>query len=395
MTLSATQLYEQPIYDTSVFKSTTAGILAKMPLIIQQGGTYSGKTYNVILALITYLKQTNERLTVSIVSCTFPHLKRGAVRDFQDIASKVGGVTSWNKSDYIATVGDSIIEFFSADNDGKVRGGKRDILFINEANLINYERYRQLSMRTRRTTIIDYNPVSEFWLHSQVFPGIKNNEYLFKLSTYKDNPTTPEKVIKDVESLKLTNPTLYNVYALGKTGTVEGLIFKDITLVDELPEYLKKKAYGMDFGFTNDPTTIIQIGFSGDNLYLHEILYETNLTNQDVGNRLAELGFSKRLDEICADSAEPKSIEELRRMGWNIWPCEKREIIFGIDLMLRYKIHITKSSLNLLKEFRNYSWRKTPDGKSVNVPIDSFNHGIDAARYAVLFKMRSGLPKLL
>lgn len=395
MTSQATQLYDLPVYDTTVFKSTTAGILANVPLIIQQGGTYSGKTYNIILALVTYLKQTKERLTVSIVSCTFPHLKRGAIRDSQDILTKVGGLKSWNKSDFIAEVGNSIIEFFSADNDGKVRGGKRDILFINEANLINYERYRQLSMRTRRTTIIDYNPVSEFWLHSQVLPGISRNQYLFKLSTYKDNPTTPEKVIKDVESLKLTNPTLYDVYALGRTGTVEGLIFKNISLVDEMPDYLKKKAFGMDFGFTNDPTALIQIGFEGDNLYLHEVLYETNLTNQDISKKLAELNFSKRLDEIVADSAEPKSIEELRRLGWNIWPCEKREIVYGIDLMLRYKIHITKSSLNLIKEFRNYSWKKTPDGRSVNVPADTFNHGIDAARYAVLFKMRPGLPKLL
>jgi len=395
MTYAAIPLSDTlPVFDTVVFRSTTAGLNKGRPLIVQQGGTSSGKTYSILLALIAYLKQ-HTGLTVSVVSCTFPHLKRGAIRDFANIIEQVGGLTDWNKTDCIGHINGNVIEFFSADNDGKVRGGKRDILFINEANLINYERYRQLSIRTGKTTIIDFNPVSEFWFHSDVYPAVSAGEMVFRRTTYRDNPRVPEKIIKEIEALKITNEQLYRVYGLGLTGNVTGLVFPSFALVDNFPPDAKKQCYGLDFGFTNDPTAVIRIGFLSGNLYMDEVVYDYGLTNPDISERLKQAGLTKR-DEIIADAAEPKSIEELRRMGWNVRPGTKREINYGIDIMKRFPLCVTKNSLNFAKELRNYSWKVDSAGKSLNVPIDAFNHGVDSARYAVIEKSDpGGLPRML
>lgn len=380
-------------FDTVVYRSTIVGLEDRYSLIVQQGGTSSGKTFSILLAIACYLKE-NTGLICSVVSCTFPHLKRGAVRDFLNIMDQVGGLQEWNKSDLSGKINGNIIEFFSADNDGKVRGSKRDLLFVNEANLINYERYRQLSIRTSTTTIIDYNPTSEFWFHSDVLPALDTQDYVYKRTTYKDNPAVSDKIAKDIESLKYTNENLYRVYALGLTGSNTGLIFPNFTLVDDFPRDAKKQGYGLDFGFTNDPTSLVRIGFQGDNLFLDEVIYETNLTNPDISEKLKSLGINRK-DEIVADSAEPKSVEELRRMGWNIRGANKREIVFGIDVMKRYKLCVTKRSLHLQKELRNYAWKVDANGKSLNIPIDGFNHALDAARYITLFKLSGGLPSMI
>jgi len=395
MTSAAIQLNDTlPVFDTVVFRSTTAGLTKRKPLIVQQGGTSSGKTYSILLALISYLKQ-HTGLTVSVVSCTFPHLKRGAIRDFANIIDQVGGLADWNKTDCIGHINGNTIEFFSADNDGKVRGGKRDILFINEANLINYERYRQLSIRTGKTTIIDFNPVSEFWFHTDVYPTVTPEEMVFRRTTYRDNPRVPEKITREIEALKITNEQLYRVYGLGLTGNVTGLVFPNFVLVDQFPKDAKKQAVGLDFGFTNDPTAAVRIGFLHGELYLQELIYETGLTNPDISQRMKQVGIGAK-EEIFADSAEPKSIEELRRMGWNIRGTVKREINFGIDLMKRYRINVTKDSLNLAKELRNYSWKIDSNGKTMNVPIDAFNHGLDGCRYACIEKSTgTNLPRML
>lgn len=383
-----------PIFDTVVFRSTMAGLIAGKPLIVHQGGTSSGKTYSIILALAMYMKQ-NPGVICSVVSCTYPHLKRGAMRDFLGIMDKVGGLSKWNQSDCVGHINGGIMEFFSADNDGKVRGGKRDILFINEANLINYERYRQLSIRTGKTVIIDFNPVSEFWFHTYVLPTIQANDILFKRTTYHHNPRASEKIIREIESLKDIDEQLYLVYGLGKTGSITGLVFPSFEVVDEFPKDAKKQAIGLDFGFTNDPTAIIRIGFLHGDLYLQELVYDTNLTNPDISQRLKQLNVGYK-EEIYADSAEPKSIEELRRMGWNIRGAAKRDVNFGLDIMRRYKLKVTKDSLNLAKELRNYVWKEGANGKKLNTPIDAFNHGIDAARYACIEKNTAArLPKMI
>lgn len=377
-----------PIFDTVVFRSTTAGLLTGKPLIVQQGGTSSGKTYSIILALVMHM-QRKPGLRCSVVSCTLPHLKRGAIRDFFSITSMIGGLEKWNQTDCVGAIKGGLIEFFSADNDGKLRGGKRDILFVNEANLISYEKYWQLSIRTGKTVIIDFNPVANFWFHTEVLPDA--SDILFKITTYRDNPRVPEKIVREIEALKNKDSNFYRVYGLGKTGNITGLVFPEFTLVDDFPAEAKKKAIGLDFGFTNDPTAAVQIGFLHGDLYLHELIYETGLTNLDISERLKQACITKR-DEIYADSAEPKSIEELRRMGWNIRGASKRDINFGIDLLRRYSLKVTKDSLNLAKELRNYSWKTDATGKRLNVPIDAFNHAIDSARYACIEKI--ALPKL-
>lgn len=394
MTSEAIPLSNVPVFDNPIFRSTMASLIEGIPIVVQQGGTSSGKTYSVILALVTYLKQ-NTGLVCSIVSCSFPHLRRGAIRDFANITAVMGGVQKYNHSDGVAIINGNILEFFSADNDDKVRGGKRDILFINEANLINYERYRQLSIRTSRTVIIDYNPVAEFWLHSDVLPAIDSKDLVFKRTTYRDNPCVPDKIVREIEALKITNERLYRIYGLGMTGNIKGVIFPSFTLVDDFPKDCKKQAIGLDFGFTNDPTAVVKIGFLHGKLYMDEILYETGLTNPDIGQRLAQNGVGKK-EEIYADAAEPKSIEELSRLGWNIFPGQKKEIKYGLDLMHRYELCITKKSLNVIKEFRNYSWKVDNNDKPMNVPIDVFNHAIDAIRYAVIQKLEPpNLPRML
>lgn len=380
-------------FDTKVFRSTMAGLLKGVPVIVHQGGTYSGKTFNILSALHQYLEVENpdSRLLASVVSCTMPHLKRGALRDWEYICSYLGGLETWNKTDHIFKIGSSKVEFFSADDDGKVRGGKRDVLFVNEGNLINFERYRQLAIRTRATVIIDYNPVSEFWCHEHVLkqPGV-----LFKRSTYLDNPTTPDKVRRDIERLKDIDEQLYRVYALGLTGSVQGLIFTNTGLVDSFPQDAKKQCYGLDFGFTNDPTALVRFGELHGELWGEELIYETGLTNQDISAKLKALGI-KRTDEIFAESAEPKSIEELRREKWNVKPAKKGQdsVRHGIDVLKQYKINITKASTNFDKERRNYRWKTDKDGNSLNIPIDLFNHCWDAFRYAATMKLAGGLLK--
>lgn len=377
------------IFDTKVFRSTMAGLIAGVPVIVQQGGTYSGKTFNILAALHQYVTIESEKpVEVSIVSCTVPHLKRGALRDFSNICMHLGGIETWRKSDNVFEMGKrpGFIEFFSADDDGKVRGGKRDILFVNEGNLINHERYRQLALRTRRTVIIDYNPVAEYWCHEHV---LNRSDVLFKRSTYKDNPATPQKVIDDIERLKGIDEQLYRVYALGLTGRIKGLIFDKVELTDVFPAECKKQCYGLDFGFSNDPTAIVRFGELHGEIYTDEILYETGLTNQDISKRMKAAGLSRN-DEIFADSAEPKSIEELRREGWNIRPTQKGpdSIRYGINLLKQYKINITKRSTNMDKERRNYRWKKDRDGKTLGVPVDAFNHALDALRYAATKKLK-------
>lgn len=378
------------IFDTKVFRSTIAGLIRKMPVIVHQGGTYSGKTFSILAAIHQYLdvEREGERLVTSVVSCTMPHLKRGALRDFQEITQHLGGFGSWQKSDNIFRIGGGIIEFFSADDDGKVRGGKRDILFVNEGNLINYERYRQLAMRTRQTVIIDYNPVAEFWCHEHI---LKRQDILFKRSTYLDNPATPKKVIDDIERLKDIDPELYRIYALGLTGNIQGLIYSNFELVNEFPAECKRVCYGLDFGFSNDPTALVKFGYLHGEIFAEELIYETGLTNQDIARKFRELNIYQGA-EIFADSAEPKSIEEIRREGFNIRPAQKGpdSIRHGINLIKQHKVNLTKSSTNMDKERRNYRWKEDRDGNATDKPIDAFNHGLDALRYAATMKLRPG-----
>lgn len=367
--------------NTKVFRSTTLALTDKIPYLIQQGGTSSGKTFNILLALFEYCLMNEQALIVSIVAETFPVLKKGAIRDFDTILAMVHYDGGKNKSEYTYKIGKSTFEFFAVDNAGKAKSGKRDILFINECNHVDYEIVYQLALRTRQTVIYDYNPSAEFWLHTEFLPKKQPGEYLFKVTTYKDNPALEEKIVRDIEALP---PDLYRIYGEGKLGQISGLIFDNFDIVDQWPDNAKNTTYGLDFGFSRDPTAMVKVALYDNCVYVQELMYETGLTTDDIDNIMTELGVSKSVT-IHADSSEPRLIHELYNKGWYIKGVTKGadSVRAGINKLKRFKICITRDSTNLIKEFRNYKW-KEKDGKSIGVPIDMWNHGVDALRYATI-----------
>ena len=286
-------------------------------------------------------------------------------------------------------------EFFPADDASRIHGARRNILFLNEIQNIKFDVADQLKIRTDETTIWDYNPTHLFWVDEKIIPYKDIFDYAFIQSSFMDNPYLPDESWNDIlrrKKLAATGDTYWinwwNVYGEGLPGQLEGAIFNNWVMVDEVPEDCKWFTWGLDFGYTNDPSTLIKVGLKGDELYCKEIFYQTGLTNQDIANRMHQLQ-----GEIIADSAEPKSIEEIHRMGFNIKGATKGadSIKNGIDIMKRYNIKITKGSINLIKEFRNYQWQTDKNGKALNEPIDEYNHGIDAVRYVCLNKI--GTPK--
>lgn len=357
-----------------------------------QGGTSAGKTYGVLPILIDIA--TKRPLTeISIVAESIPHLKRGAMKDFKKIMKQTNRWidSRWNATDFKYTFGNGAqIEFFSADNDSKLRGARRDYLYMNECNNMTFHAYTELASRTKLGVYLDWNPVNEFWFHTE----LKNdNDVDFLTVNYLDNEACPESALNFILKAKEKSATStywnnwYNVYGLGLLGKLEGVVFDNWEQVDMIPTDAKFLSYGMDFGFTNDPTTLVGIYQQGDNIYLKELIYQTGLTNRDINDKLKFHEIERK--EIFADSAEPKSIDELYRMGWNIKPATKGpgSVNIGIDMMKRYQLHVTKDSINMIKEFRNYKWQEDKNGNILNVPVDMFNHTIDAIRYGLYDKL--------
>jgi phage terminase large subunit len=355
-------------------------------IIIEQGGTRSGKTYNILMWIIFDYCAKNKGKIITICRKTYPALRATAMRDFFEILkeNELYDESLHNKSSSEFKFKGNTIEFISLDKPTKIRGRKRDLLYINEANEITFEDWQQLIFRTTGRIIIDYNPSDEFHF---IYDKIKPREDVdFFVTTYKNNPFLSEDIIKEIERLKEIDPNYWKVYGLGEVGASQSIIFRVNDCAD-IPETATFLSYGMDFGFTNDPTTLVEIWKQGDDLFLKELLFKTGLTNRDIDSHLRLLGVERK--EIFADSAEPKSIEELYRMGWNIKPATKGQgsINIGIDMMKRYKIHITRDSLNMLKEFKNYKWAEDKNGVVLNTPVDMFNHTIDAVRYGLYDKL--------
>lgn len=374
---------------TSVFGKNISAFNNGKRYIINQGGTSSSKTYSILqLLILIALKKNN--LMISIVSESLPHLKRGAMRDFQNILTSMNlyNDAMHNKSNNEFTIGNSKVEFFSADSSSKLRGARRDILYINEANNIDKNSFDELSIRTKQTTFLDYNPVSEFWVHQHLLNNTSIDIEFIK-STFRDNDFLDINIVKDIERRKETDYEWYKVYGLGEIGNLEGVIFNNYNIVKELPES-PKRILGCDFGFTNDPTTIVDIRYSDGEIYIDELLYQTDLTNNQIAKFITSDIDLKSVIMIC-DSAEPKSIAELQMFGVKCLPADKGadSIRNGIDLMKQYKINITERSVNLIKEIRNYRWKTDKTGKSLNVPIDIWNHCIDASRYGCTYLLGS------
>lgn len=360
---------------------------ATQRIVVNQGGTSSTKTWSIQQLL--YLLAARNTLLISIVSESMPHLRRGAMRDFFKmlLEDSLYDEQSHNKTNNTYKIKKSTIEFFSVDSQDKVRGARRDILFMNECNNISYDTYSQLEVRTKERIYLDYNPVSEFWVHEKLLP-LDNVKFI--KSTYLDAlEVLPDGIVKSIESRKETDPNWWRVYGLGEVGTLEGIIYKNYKIVDNFPDDVKWMCYGLDFGYTNDPTVLLKIAMKEDEIYIDELIYETGLTNQDIVLKQRQLEIGRR-DEIYADSAEPKSIEEIYREKFNIKPCKKGKdsVNQGIDVVKRHKINITKRSINTIKEIRNYSWQKDKEGKFINKPIDHTNHAMSALRYGVSMKLK-------
>lgn len=381
---------------TSVFR---ANAKFKRRFVVNPGGTGSSKTWSILQIL--YLLATRiDGLHISIVSENLPHLKRGAMRDFFKMLKAEGlyNVRYHNKSDHIYTIGTSIIEFFGADDDSKLRGARRDILFINECNNISYEAYLELEIRTNLRIYLDYNPVQEFWIHDKVIP-LPETDYIE--STYLDNEYLNPNIVKSIESKEFTDPNWWNVYGLGKVGSLDGVIITNWAMCDEFPHFedCKWVAYGQDFGFTNDPSVLVRVALSRGELWAEELMYETNLTNPDISDLYPNYGLGP-IDEIICDS-DPKDVKELRNLGWNtravkkVTGGESGSIVYGLKIIKQYKLNIVKSSVNGIKEVRNYQWKKDPHntGKFLNVPIDLWNHFMDALRYVCMEKIGRGTIK--
>ena len=349
-----------------------------------QGGTRSSKTYSLCqLFIVKALNETGKVFT--ICRKTLPALKGTAYRDIINLLKELDLYSEeyHNKSELSYSLNGNLIEFISVDQPQKIRGRKRDYLWLNEANEFTYEDYQQLILRTTDKIYLDYNPSDPYsWIYEKV---ITRDDCTFFKSTYKANPFLDKDTIAEIERLKDLDPDYWQVYGLGEIGSVQTMIFRKFELVDEVQGRLV--GYGLDFGFTNSPSALVAVYISDDNLYIKEMLYEKRLTNTDLANKLREFKIDRQ-SEIVADSAEPKSIEEVYRSGFNIKPAKKGAgIHLGIDIMRRYKLHITKDSLNAIKEFRSYKWATDKNGDVLNTPVKVNDHLIDATRYLCLNKL--------
>jgi phage terminase large subunit len=361
----------------------------KSKIVVNQGSSRSGKTYS-ILQLLIFVKAYEETDNVfTICRKTLTALKATAMRDFFDIlkSNEMYSESNHNKSENLYRLNGNLFEFVGLDQPQKKRGAKRDYLFINEANELTLEDWVQLSIRTTKQIYLDYNPsMEEHWIYEFVLP---REDCTFIKSTYKDNEAflDPEQV-KEIENLIRIDINYWKIYGLGEMAQVRGSIYSNWQIVEQFPVDCTMVFYGLDFGYTNDPTAFVKIGMKEGELFLQELIYETNLTNQEIGERFFELGI-KRTDEIFADSAEPKSIYEIYKMGFNIKPTIKGpdSILNGIDIVKRYRLNVTQNSTNLQRELKHYKWREDLNGKSMNIPIDKFNDLCDATRYGIIMKL--------
>ena len=357
----------------------------KSKIQVHQGGTRSGKTYSILTALIE-LCHKNSGLVITICRKTFPALRATAMRDFFEILNKeeIYNPDLHNKSDATYQLWGNMVEFISIDQPQKVRGRKRDVLFINEANEINLEDWRQLLLRTTGRVLIDYNPSDEFhWIYDEVIP---REDAEFFRTTYKDNPFLPESVVMEIERFKTADENFWKVYGLGERGTAQSTIFTHWTEINQIPNEYKLLTTGIDFGYTNDPTAIVRVYTDGHGFAVDELCYATRLTNSDIAKVLRD-NEVHRSDVVICDSAEPKSIDEIHAHGFNTHGARKGKdsVKNGIQFLHSRPLLITARSVNLIRELRNYKWKEDKNGKQLNEPVDNFNHAIDAMRYAITF----------
>jgi phage terminase large subunit len=368
------------IKTTIVFEHIQKAIGDEKRIVVAQGGSRSGKTFNLLIWWIQKLLQ-EENKTLSLVRKTLPSLKNSILKDLVEVLElfELYDPRKWHKQEgYYELPNGSIINWFSADEPQKLRGAKRDYLYCNEANELDLEDWRQLIMRTESIVTLDLNP-SE--INCWVYDLEKRDDCYYFITTWRDNPFLPQTLIEEIERLKETDENYYRIYSLGERGIPTTLVFNRWTVVDNIPGDAKLLGRGSDFGY-NDATTLIEVWQRNDELYFKELLYVKGLTMTDIIYNMNQLGFEKT-DSIWCDSALPQNIEELRRARFNAKPVEKKSILHGIDLMKRNKLFITSSSKNMLNEFGSYKWKVDKNGLLLDVPEDKNNHAIDAIRYVL------------
>lgn len=379
---------------------------SKKRIVVNQGGTRSGKTYSILQVLIEWcVKNPKAGLTIDVVRKTFPSLRATSMKDFMTILSTEGiySESNHNKSEYTYDLFGNTWSFYSIDNAQKVRGRTRDIAFLNEVNELKWDDWVQMNVRTRFKMICDFNP-SEYqhFIYDRVIPDEDSDLFV---TTYLDNPFLSDLQIKEIEKLKYIDPEYWKVYGLGQRGVPREIVytFKTFTgeyyeaMIEGKAEGMKKLGYGIDFGYTNDPTAVVEVWKQstkeGDSIYLKLIIYRTGASMNDLANEMKSKGIS-RSDVLVADSAEPRGISDLRRMGFQVVPTKKGKdsIVNGIDTVKRYQLYAHEADVDLHKEFNNYKWLKDNNDQPINKPIDAFNHAMDAMRYAVthLTKVRTG-----
>lgn len=352
-----------------------------------QGGTSASKTISIIQLLIDKCQRDTEPRLSSITSESMPHLKRGAIRDFKDImmSHHYWNENRWNASDFVYTFETGTpLEFFSLDMPHKVRGPRRKRLFINEANNIPYETFDQLEVRTEHEIWLDWNPVAEFWWHDiegNGGKGVRDRVDADELIlTYKDNEGLPQSIVRSIETHK-DDENWWRVYGMGLLGEAQGRIYTGWEIIDDVPPEARLERRGLDFGYSNDPAAIVDVYWWNGGYILDEITYQTGLKN----NELAKIIQGHAETVVIADSAEPKSIDEIAGYGISIIPAFKGKdsVKYGIQFLQQQKIRITKRSVNGIKEYRKYFWMTDKNGKYINTPVDIWNHFLDAARYAI------------
>jgi len=370
------------------------------------GGTSAGKTFG-ILPLLIDLAAKEAGLSISVVSESIPHLKKGAIKDFKNImtATRRWVDGRYNKTDRVYSFANgSYIEFFSADSEGRVRGPRRNILYINEANNISFDTYYQLAIRTDREIWLDYNPSNEFWTDTE----LGDDEDAVKLIlTYKDNEALAPSIVKEIEKNRvkaffdesLEGEALFSeanikssywanwwkVYGLGLTGSLMGVIFQNWKQIDGIPVDARLLGYGQDFGFTADPAATIAVYSYGEKIIAHELIYQRGLLNTDLVKQYKATGVKPGL-KIWADKAEPKSIKEIRRTGTKIIGAIKGpdSIKYGIAKVKEYEVYVTADSKNLINEKQSYKYKEDKlTGDFISIPEDKYNHLMDAERYAL------------
>jgi len=368
-----------------MYKRTTATnkVLAlKKRIKIVQGGTSASKTYSILAVLIDKALR-KDGLEISIVAESIPHLRRGALKDFVKILQWTNRFYDQQLNKSLLTYhfkNGSVIEFFSADDASKLRGARRDILYINECNNVTFESYNELSIRTKQEVYLDFNPANEFWVHKELKDEPDTD---FIILTYKDNEALDESIVTQIEKNRDKAATSsywanwWRVYGLGQVGSLEGVVFNNWKEIDTIPKEAKLIGIGLDFGYTNDPTAAIEIYNYNGTRIVNELVYRTGMVNSDIAKILPSAVI------IYADSSEPKSIEEIRRQGKTIKGVTKGadSINYGIDVMQRQDYLVTKQSTNLIKELRSYCWDTDKQGQRMRKPIDHYNHAIDALRY--------------